>query len=73
MKTEGLSIEVRLPVPGDEEFEALIENITDAVYERIKRRLQEDAENLIGPLLDLIDERRLKALSDQQKLHTRDI
>ncbi|MBP5969925.1 hypothetical protein [Pseudomonas iridis] len=42
MKTEGLSIEVRLPAPGDEEFEALIENITDAVYERVKRRLQED-------------------------------
>ena len=73
MKTEGLSIEVRLPASGDKEFEALIENITDAVYERIKRRLQEDAESLIGPLLDLIDERRLKALADQQRLHARDI
>lgn len=43
MKTEGLSIEVRLPAPGDEEFETLVENIADAVYERIKRRLQDEA------------------------------
>lgn len=49
MTTEGLSITVQLPVPGDEAFEALVQNVSNAVYERITQRLQDNAQSAPSP------------------------
>ncbi|GGU79319.1 hypothetical protein GCM10009504_40270 [Pseudomonas laurentiana] len=47
MSKETLSIEVKLPQPGDEAFEALVDQIAEAVYRKVTRRLSEpeDAES----------------------------
>jgi hypothetical protein len=48
MKTEGISIKVQLPRPGDKEFELLVSAIESAVLKRIIKRLQQDTENAQG-------------------------
>ncbi|MEO8644605.1 hypothetical protein [Pseudomonas sp.] len=47
MKSEGMSIEVQLPEPGDEAFEAFVESVANAVYERVSKRLRNDEEGAI--------------------------
>lgn len=44
MKDKGFSIDVEFPKPGSTEFELFAQYVADAVYERIKKRLQEDSE-----------------------------
>ena len=48
MKIESLSVDVKLPAPEDHEFEAFVESVVNAVYERIKKRLQDDAEGAVA-------------------------
>ena len=48
MKETTVSIEVKLPAPGDDEFERFVDNVFKAVYERIKKRLQDDAEGAVA-------------------------
>ena len=48
MKIESLSVDVKLPAPGDHEYEAFVESVVNAVYERIKKRLQDDAEGAVA-------------------------
>lgn len=43
MKTEQLTVRVELPKPGDADFEVLVESLAEAVYERVKERLQHEA------------------------------
>ena len=47
MKETTMSVEVKLPAPEDDEFERFVENVFKAVYERIKKRLQDDAEGAV--------------------------
>ena len=48
MKETTMSVEVKLPAPVDDEFERFVENVFKAVYERIKKRLQDDAEGAVA-------------------------
>lgn len=41
MSKETLSIEVKLPQPGDEAFEQLVEQIAEAAYRKVAARLNE--------------------------------
>ncbi|MGV0315178.1 hypothetical protein ACKU3N_004535 [Pseudomonas putida] len=52
MSTSTLQVEVRMPKAGDDEFEQWVEELAEAVYERIKRRLEHDAE---GAKVDVSD------------------
>lgn len=44
MTTSTLQVEVKLPKAGEEEFERLVEELAEAVYRRVKERLEQDAE-----------------------------
>ena len=44
MTTSTLQVEVKLPKVGEEEFERLVEELAEAVYRRVKERLEQDAE-----------------------------
>lgn len=44
MSTSTLRVEVRMPRSGDDEFEQWVEELAEAVYQRVKRRLERDAE-----------------------------
>ncbi|MGE8465416.1 MAG: hypothetical protein ACN6QE_04655 [Pseudomonas putida] len=44
MATSTLQVEVKLPKAGEEEFERLVEELAEAVYRRVKERLEQDAE-----------------------------
>lgn len=52
MATSTLQVEVRLPRAGEEEFELLVEELAEAVYQRVKGRLEQDAE---GATVDISD------------------
>lgn len=41
MRKETLSIEVKLPQPGDEVFEEFVDQIAEAVYRKVTARLSE--------------------------------
>lgn len=41
MSKETLSIEVKLPQPGDEAFQVLVDQIAEAVYRKVTARLNE--------------------------------
>lgn len=45
MDTEQLTIRVELPRPGDMDFEVLVEQLAEAVYQRVKERLQHGVES----------------------------
>lgn len=45
MDTEKLSVRIELPKPGDEDFEVLVDQLEEAVYQRVKERLQQEAES----------------------------
>ncbi len=44
MEATSISVEVKLPKPGDDEFEKFVDNVFAAVYERLQKRLQDDTE-----------------------------
>ncbi|WP_168198477.1 hypothetical protein [Pseudomonas sp. DG56-2] len=52
MTTSTLQVEVRLPKAGDEEFEKLADDLADAVYQRVKGRLERDAEGAASDISD---------------------
>ncbi|GEM_PF-6705018 len=41
MKKETLSVELKLPQPGDEAFQMLVDQIAEAVYRKVMTRLSE--------------------------------
>lgn len=45
MDTEKLTVLVELPKPGDESFEVLVDQLAEAVYQRVKERFQHEAES----------------------------
>ena len=49
MEATTVSVEVKLPTPGDDEFERFVDDVFKAVYERIKKRLQDDVEGAATP------------------------
>lgn len=52
MTTSTLQVEVRLPKAGEDEFEKLADDLAEAVYQRVKGRLEQDAE---GATVDISD------------------
>ena len=48
MEATTVSVEVKLPTPDDDEFERFVDDVFKAVYERIKKRLQDDAEGAVA-------------------------
>lgn len=49
MEATTVSVEVKLPTPDDDEFERFVDDVFKAVYERIKKRLQDDVEGTVTP------------------------
>lgn len=52
MKTEHLTVRVELPNQADADFEALMEHLAEAVYQRVKKRLEQDAKGAGGDIND---------------------
>ncbi|CAB5584032.1 Uncharacterised protein [Pseudomonas putida] len=52
MATSTLQVEVKLPKAGEEEFERLADELAEAVYRRVKERLERDAEGAKGEVSD---------------------
>jgi hypothetical protein len=50
MEKQSLQIEVRFPKKGEEEFNLLVDQLAEAVYEKVKERLQRDAESARGEI-----------------------
>ena len=43
MNTEQLAVRIELPKPGDMDFDNLVESLADAVYEKVKERLENES------------------------------
>ncbi|MGX1087451.1 hypothetical protein [Pseudomonas sp. AP3_22 TE3818] len=52
MKTEQLTVRVEIPKQGDADFEALVAHLAEAVYQRVKERLEQDAKGAGGDISD---------------------
>jgi hypothetical protein len=52
MEIEQLTVRVELPKSGDADFEALVEHLAEAVYQRVKERLEQDTKGAKGYISD---------------------
>lgn len=43
MEIEQLTVRVEIPKSGDADFETLVDHLAEAVYQRVKERLEHDA------------------------------
>ncbi|MFJ3153523.1 hypothetical protein ACIPIX_05160 [Pseudomonas protegens] len=53
MPEPTLSIEVQLPKAGDENYERWIEVLAEEVYQRVKRRLEQNAKDAKADINDV--------------------
>lgn len=73
MKVNDLAIEVRLSTQSADAIDSLINHIADAVIDRVKKHLQEDAESLVAPVLDQVQTRLDNFLLLRQRSVARDV
>jgi len=45
MEIEQLTVRVEIPKSGDADFEVLVDHLAEAVYQRVKERLEHDAKD----------------------------
>lgn len=52
MEKQTLQVEVKFPQKGEEEFDSIVEQLAEAVYEKVKERLEQDAKGATSEVSD---------------------